>query len=142
MLVIVLLSKFTKGAYIAIIAMAVIFAMMKMIRRHYEAVARETALVEGEDRTLPQPGTGRGVGQQAAQTNAAGARFRQGRPAQHLEALTVSVDPEETERLVKVWEEADTGVPLKVIRLAVPRGDQSDHRLRREPAREKARVMW
>ena len=31
-----------------------------------------------------------------------------------LEALTVSVDPEETQRLVKVWEEADTGVPLKV----------------------------
>src|SRR5215216_7316775 len=37
-LVIVLLSKFTKGAYIAIIAMAVIFAIMKMIRRHYETV--------------------------------------------------------------------------------------------------------
>jgi hypothetical protein len=32
-----------------------------------------------------------------------------------LEALTVSIDPDETARLVKVWEEADTGVPLKVI---------------------------
>ena len=52
-LVIVLISKFTQGAYIAIIAMAVIFVLMKLIRRHYEAVARETALVEGEDRTLP-----------------------------------------------------------------------------------------
>ena len=52
-LVIVLLSKFTKGAYIAIIAMGILFVIMKMIRRHYDAVARETALVEGEDRTLP-----------------------------------------------------------------------------------------
>ena len=48
-LVIVLLSKFTKGAYIAIIAMAVLFVIMRMIRRHYETVSRETALVEGED---------------------------------------------------------------------------------------------
>ena len=30
-----------------------LFAIMKLIRRHYDAVARETALVEGEDRTLP-----------------------------------------------------------------------------------------
>jgi amino acid transporter len=52
-LVIVLLSKFTQGAYIAIIAMAILFAIMRMIKRHYDTVARETALVEGEDRTLP-----------------------------------------------------------------------------------------
>src|ERR671916_1235228 len=52
-LVIVLLAKFTQGAYIAIIAMAVLFAMMRLIRRHYEAVAQETAAGYGEDRTLP-----------------------------------------------------------------------------------------
>ena len=34
-LVIVLLSKFAQGAYIAIIAMAVLFVMMKAIQRHY-----------------------------------------------------------------------------------------------------------
>ena len=33
--------------------MAVIFVLMKAIRRHYDRVATETALVEGEDRTLP-----------------------------------------------------------------------------------------
>ena len=32
-----------------------------------------------------------------------------------LEALTVDVDPEETRRLVSVWEEADLGIPLKVV---------------------------
>ncbi|MCW2811259.1 MAG: hypothetical protein JWP61_1717, partial [Friedmanniella sp.] len=37
-LVIVLLSKFVQGAYIAIIAMAAIYVMMKLIRRHYDAV--------------------------------------------------------------------------------------------------------
>ena len=52
-LIIVLLSKFTQGAYIAIIAMAVLFVLMKSIRRHYDRVSTETALVEGEERTLP-----------------------------------------------------------------------------------------
>ena len=32
-----------------------------------------------------------------------------------LEALTVSVDAEETEKLVKIWEEANLGIPLKVV---------------------------
>ena len=39
-LVIVLLTKFTHGAYIAIIAMAVLFVLMKGIRRHYDTVGR------------------------------------------------------------------------------------------------------
>ena len=82
-LVIVLLSKFTQGAYIAIIAMAVIFVLMKGIRRHYEHVAEETALVRGRGPDAAQPGAGDRAGQQAAQADAAGARLRQGLPAEH-----------------------------------------------------------
>jgi amino acid transporter len=114
-LVIVLISKFTKGAYIAIIAMAVIFVMMKLIRRHYEAVARETALVEGEDRTLPSRVRAVVLVSKLHKPTLRALAFAKAARPSTLEALTVSVDPEETERLVKVWEEADTGVPLKVI---------------------------
>jgi amino acid transporter len=114
-LVIVLISKFTKGAYIAIIAMAVIFAMMKMIRRHYEAVAQETALVEGEDRTLPSRVRAVVLVSKLHKPTLRALAFAKAARPSTLEALTVSVDPEETQRLVKVWEEADTGVPLKVI---------------------------
>ncbi len=114
-LVIVLISKFTKGAYIAIIAMAVIFVMMKMIRRHYEAVAQETALVEGEDRTLPSRVRAVVLVSKLHKPTLRALAFAKAARPSTLEALTVSVDPEETQRLVKVWEEADTGVPLKVI---------------------------
>jgi len=114
-LVIVLLSKFTKGAYIAIIAMAVIFAIMKMIRRHYEAVARETALVEGEDRTLPSRVRAVVLVSKLHKPTLRALAFAKAARPSNLEALTVSVDQEETERLVKAWEDADTGVPLKVI---------------------------
>jgi amino acid transporter len=114
-LIIVLISKFTKGAYIAIIAMAVIFVMMKMIRRHYEAVARETALVEGEDRTLPSRVRAVVLVSKLHKPTLRAIAFAKAAHPSTLEALTVSVDADETARLVKVWEEADTGVPLKVI---------------------------
>ena len=114
-LVIVLLSKFTKGAYIAIIAMAVLFVMMKLIRRHYDAVARETALVEGEDRTLPSRVRAVVLVSKLHKPTLRALAFAKAARPSTIEALTVSVDPEETERLVMAWEEADTGVPLKVL---------------------------
>ena len=42
-LVIVLITKFTKGAWIAIAAMAAIYALMTAIRRHYDRVAERAA---------------------------------------------------------------------------------------------------
>ena len=114
-LVIVLLSKFTNGAYIAIIAMAVLFVMMKLIRRHYDAVARETALVEGEDRILPSRVRAVVLVSKLHKPTLRALAFAKAARPSSLEALTVSVDPQETERLVQLWEEADTGVPLKVL---------------------------
>jgi amino acid transporter len=114
-LVIVLLSKFTKGAYIAIIAMGILFAMMKMIRRHYDTVARETAVVEGEDRTLPSRVRAVVLVSKLHKPTLRALAFAKAAHPSSLEALTVSVDPGETERLVQMWEEADTGVPLKVL---------------------------
>jgi len=114
-LVIVLLSKFTKGAYIAIIAMAVLFAVMKMIRRHYETVASETALVEGEDRTLPSRVRAVVLVSRLHKPTLRALAFAKAARPSTLEALTVSIDSDETARLVEAWEDADTGVPLKVI---------------------------
>ena len=114
-LVIVLLSKFTQGAYIAIIAMGILFAIMKMIRRHYDTVSRETALVEGEDRTLPSRVRAVVLVSKLHKPTLRALAFAKAARPSTLEALTVSVDPEETERLVKRWEETDTGVPLKVL---------------------------
>ncbi|MGW1926367.1 APC family permease, partial [Streptomyces massasporeus] len=47
-LVIVLITKFTHGAWIVVIAMPVLFAGMKGVRRHYDAVAAEVAVTPGQ----------------------------------------------------------------------------------------------
>ena len=114
-LIIVLVAKFTQGAYIAIIAMAVLFVIMKMIRRHYESVARETAMVEGEDRTLPSRVRAVVLVSKLHKPTLRALAFAKAARPSTLEALTVDVDPEETRRLVSVWEETDLGIPLKVV---------------------------
>jgi amino acid transporter len=114
-LVIVLLSKFLQGAYIAIIAMAGLFCLMKLIRRHYEAVARETALVEGEDRTLPSRVRAIVLVSKLHKPTLRALAFAKASRPSTLEALTVDVDSEETERLVQRWDEAGLSIPLKVV---------------------------
>ena len=104
-LVIVLLSKFTQGAYIAIIAMAVLFVLMKLIRRHYERCPAETALVEGEERTLPSRVRAVVLVSKLHKPTLRALAFAKASRPSALEALTVAVDPEETDRLVGIWEE-------------------------------------
>ncbi|MDQ6649228.1 MAG: APC family permease [Actinomycetota bacterium] len=57
-LVIVVYSKFTHGAYLVVIAMPILFALMKTVRRHYRRVAAELEPPDGE---LGQAGAVRGV---------------------------------------------------------------------------------
>jgi amino acid transporter len=114
-LIIVLISKFTQGAYIAIIAMVLLFVLMKLIHRHYDAVAEEMALVEGEDRTLPSRVRAIVLVSKLHKPTLRALAFAKASRPNTLEAVTVSVDQDETERLVKVWQESGIDIPLKVI---------------------------
>lgn len=113
-LVIVLITKFFAGAYIAIFVMVAIFVVMRMIRRHYDSVARE--LDEHEwDGVLPSRSHSIVlVSRLHLPTRRALAYARATRP-DTLEAITVNVDDPDTRALVREWEQSDINVPLKVI---------------------------
>ena len=114
-LIIVLISKFLQGAYIAIIAMAVIFVLMKGIQRHYRRVAADTALEEGQDRMLPSRVRAIVLVSKLHKPTLRALAFAKASRPSTLEALTVAVDPDETDQLVETWEEAGIPVPLKVV---------------------------
>jgi len=114
-LIIVLISKFVEGAYIAIIAMVVLFLVMKAIHRHYEAVARETTIDPTEDKMLPSRVRAVVLVSKLHKPTLRALAFAKASRPSTLEAITVDVDPDETERLVQQWEEAGIPVPLKVI---------------------------
>ncbi|RAY11620.1 DNA-binding protein [Actinomadura craniellae] len=113
-LVVVLVTKFTHGAYIVCIAMPVLYALMKSIRRHYDRVAVEL-VPTGEDVTLPARNHAIVlVSQIHKPTLRALAYARATRPST-LEAITVAVDSTESGRLQDEWEDLDLPVPLKIL---------------------------
>ncbi len=116
-LVIVVATKFVAGAWIAILAMGSLFIIMKLIRRHYDTVARELAQQEDERGDIVLPSRNHAivlVSKLHLPTLRALAYARATRP-DVLEAITVSVDDAETRALVHQWEDSDVTVPLKVI---------------------------
>lgn len=113
-LVIVLVTKFTHGAWIAITAMAVLFFIMRGIRHHYELVASELAAGEGDTSLPSRIHAIVLVSKVHKPTLRAVAYARASRPST-LEALTVHVDDETTEQLMARWDETGLPVPLRVL---------------------------
>ena len=115
-LVIVLITKFTHGAWITLLGMAVLFVVMRAIRKHYDRVAEEMA-VESTPAAKVLPSRVHAivlVSKVHRPTLRALAYARVSRPSV-LEALTVDVDPEETADLQRRWNELDLPVPLKAL---------------------------
>ncbi|TDV55454.1 APC family permease [Actinophytocola oryzae] len=116
-LVIVLITKFTKGAWIAIAAMGAIYLLMTAIRRHYDRVAAELREAELDTKTVTLPSRNHAivlVSKLHLPTRRALAYARATRP-DVLEAVTVNVDDADTRELVAQWEKEDFSVPLKVV---------------------------
>ena len=116
-LIVVIITKFVAGAWIAILAMSGLFVVMKLIHRHYEAVARELAEKEAEQGDIVLPSRNHAavlVSRLHLPTLRALAYARATRP-DTLEAVTVNVDDAETRDLVRRWEDSNIAVPLKVI---------------------------
>jgi hypothetical protein len=117
-LIIVLLTKFTHGAYIAIIAMGVLFMLMKGIRRHYDTVGREMAVDADDQLMLPARVHAIVLVSKLHKPTLRALAFAKAARPYMLEAVTVDVDRDESETLQAEWDRRDIPVPLK--RLASP----------------------
>jgi len=114
-LVIVVISKFADGAWIAVAAMTVLWFTMRGIRQHYSAVAEELTPAEEIALTLPASNIAIVlVSKVHLPTLRALAYAMATRPAR-LEAVTVEVDQNETERFREEWDSKEMPVPLTVI---------------------------
>jgi hypothetical protein len=116
-LIIVLATKFLEGAWIAILAMGALFGIMKMIHRHYDAVARELAEQEAQEGEVILPSRNHAVllVSKLHLPTLRGLAYAKATRPDTLEAITVNVEDTETRELVHKWEESDIKVPLKVI---------------------------
>jgi amino acid transporter len=113
-LVVVLLTKFTRGAYLAVIAMMLLYVLMKAINRHYRNVAEELKADTSSEMLPARIHAVVLVSKLHKPALRALAYARASRPAT-LEAVTVSVDPVETEALLAEWDERNIPVPIRVL---------------------------
>ena len=114
-LLVVLIFKFTHGAYIAILAMTVFWFLMRAIRRHYDKVSRE--LEPEDDLPVALPSRNHAVvlvSKVHNPTLRALAYAKATRP-HDLTALTVSVDAGDTLGLQTEWDRRGLDVPLTVV---------------------------
>lgn len=111
---IVMATKFLSGAYITVFAIAAVFVVMKLIHRHYDAVARELEETSWEVVLPSRTHCVVLVSKLHLPTMRALAYARATRP-DTLEALTVNIDTAETRALVREWERRGIQVPLKVV---------------------------
>jgi amino acid transporter len=119
-LVIVLASKFTHGAYLVVIAVPLLYAMMSAIRRHYDRTAQE---LEPEPRGEVLPARIHAVvlvSRLHRPTLQALAYARASRP-DTLTAVTVATSSEEARALQTQW--ADRGLPMPLTVLDSPYRD-------------------
>lgn len=116
-LTVVLVTKFTGGAWIAIAAIAVLYVLMGLIHRHYRRVDSELAPDEDDVSARTLPSNTRAV---VVVTDIhkpmlrALAYARASRPT-FLDAITVAVDEEAAEALQDRWDRMDLPVPLTIL---------------------------
>ncbi|WP_106438076.1 MULTISPECIES: APC family permease [Kitasatospora] len=117
-LVIVLITKFTQGAWLAVVAALLLWLTMRGIRRHYDAVAAELAVTDDEGAATParprQVHAVLLVSKLHKPTLRALGYAEAFRP-DTLEAVTVDVEPEATAELRAQWDGSGPDVPLRVL---------------------------
>ena len=128
--VIVLVTKFLAGAWIAILAMVIFFMLMKGIRRHYDNVGRGAARSTTTTRCC-RPGCTRSCWSPSCTSRRCGRWPSPRRPGPTCSRRSTSTtDSTATDRLLEEWDERRHRRPAQGAVLAVPRDHPADRRVR------------
>lgn len=113
-LVIVLLTKFLAGAWIAILAMGTFFLLMQSIRRHYNSVSDELE-IEADDQMLPTRVHAIVLVSKVHKPTMRALAYAKATRPNVLEAVLVDADSVSATRIMEEWDERRIDVPLKVL---------------------------
>lgn len=115
-LVIVLITKFEQGAWIALLAMFILFLMMWSIQSHYKNVAKELAVDDDDSpRALPTRVHAVLLVSHVRKPVLRALAFARASRPSALDAIIVDLDQDETEETLKDWKRLDIPVPLTVL---------------------------
>jgi hypothetical protein len=113
-LAIVIVSKFTIGAWVPVVVIPIIVLLFRGVKRHYDSVRRSLEVPPGwrpprlnHTVVVLVGGVHRGVLEAIA--------YARSLHPNHLVAVTVVADEEEQARIAKQWDEYDIDVPLDIV---------------------------
>jgi amino acid transporter len=114
-LLIVVYTKVTQGAWIAILAMIFIFVLMKLISRHYAAIATELTVTESEKPALPPRNHALVLVSRLHLPTMRAISYAKATRPSTLTAVTVQIDQAETARLSEEWNRHVPDIPLVIL---------------------------
>lgn len=114
-LVIVLVTKFTHGAWMVVIAVPVLMAIMSSIYVYYRKVNTELNLTSSANLSLPSRIHGIVLVSKLHKPTMRAIYYARATRPSTLEAITVRVSEKDTDELINVWQQMEIPVPLKVL---------------------------
>jgi amino acid transporter len=114
-LVVVLFTKFLQGAWIAIVAMVVLWFLMQGIHRHYQSVSEELTVADSQKTVLPSRVHSIVLVSKIHKPAMQALAYARATRPSTLEAITVAIDPDETRELQEEWERRGIPVQLRVL---------------------------
>ncbi|KIQ64942.1 DNA-binding protein [Kitasatospora griseola] len=115
-LVIVLITKFTQGAWLAVVAALLLWLTMRGIRRHYDAVAAELAVEDvAAESSRPRQVHAVVLVSKLHKPTLRALGYAEAFRPDTVEAVTVDVEPEATADLRVQWGGSGLDVPLRVL---------------------------
>ncbi|MFK4227104.1 APC family permease [Streptomyces sp. NPDC019890] len=116
-LVVVLATKFTHGAWVALLGMVIFYGTMTAIRRHYDRVSDEIAAEEERPDDYVRPSRVHSIVlvSKIHKPTLRALAYAKLMRSDKLEAVSISVDTAETKALKEEWERRGINVPLKIL---------------------------
>ena len=115
-LVIVLITKFTRGAWITLVMMAILFVLMRGIAKHYQRVRVELTLDDAvAAKALPSRVQAVVLVSRVHKPTMRAISYARATRPSTIEAITVGVDPDEVEGLRADWNKYQIPIPLTVL---------------------------
>ena len=114
-LFIVLITKFTTGAWLVVLIIPILITLMGSIYSHYKKVSEELKLDSEDSQTLPSRIHGIVLVSKMHKPTLRAIYYARATRPSTLEAVTLLVDNQDTEDLKADWERLEIPIPLKVL---------------------------
>lgn len=114
-LVIVLVTKFIHGAWMVVVAIPLLMAIMSSIFYYYKKVSNELTLTDDSMQVLPSRVHGIVLVSKMHKPTMRAIYYARATRPSTLEAITVRANEKETDELIQQWQNLEIPVPLKVL---------------------------